>query len=185
MTPFVLRTARVVLDHPTSADVDDIARYCSDPVFERFLTIPWPYTRADAVSFIDDFVPTGWADDREWTWAIRAAGSPALQGVIGIRLDSGMVGYWLGREHRGRGILPEALTTLVDAVFARTDLEAVRWECVLGNVASLRVAQKCGFRFTGVGPGEVRGRTGEQSASWTGVLHRDDDRTPKSGWPPL
>jgi RimJ/RimL family protein N-acetyltransferase len=183
MEPFVLRTARLILDQPVSADIGDIARYCSDPVFERFLTIPWPYRRADAVAFVEQYVTTGWAGDREWTWAIRAGEGDPLLGVIGLRRDIAMVGFWLGAEHRGRGILPEALTAVVDEVFARTDRERVQWECVLGNAASLRVAQKCGFRFTGVGPGQVLGRTGEPSTSWTAVLDRDDDRAPKPGWP--
>ncbi|MDQ1085013.1 MULTISPECIES: GNAT family N-acetyltransferase [Microbacterium] len=183
MKPFTVRTARLVLDQPVAADVDDIARSCSDPLFERFMTIPWPYTRADAVSFVDEYVTAGWADDREWTWAIREGGGAPLLGVIGVRLGTGMVGFWLGGEHRGRNIMPEALTAVVDAVFARTDLDAVRWECVIGNAASLRTAQKCGFTFTGAGPGQVPGRTGERSASWTGMLRRDDDRTPKGGWP--
>lgn len=185
MEPFALRTARLVLDQPTDDDVDDITRYCCDPVFEHFLTIPWPYTREDAVSFVDQYVTTGWADDREWTWAIRENAGAPLIGVIGVRVESGMVGFWLGGEHRGSGILPEALSAVVDAVFARTSLAAVRWECVVGNAASMRVAQKSGFTFTGSGPGEVRSRTGEQSASWTGVLRRDDDRSPKDGWPDL
>lgn len=185
MQPFSLRTARLSLDQPTPGDVDDIARYCSDPVFERFMTVPWPYTTADAVAFVSQYVPAGWAEDSEWTWAIRAVGGDSLLGVIGVRLHPGTVGFWLAAEHRGRGILPEALRSVVDAVFARTSRDEVRWECVIGNAASLRVAQKCGFRFTGVRPGEVRGRNGEQTTSWTGVLRRDDDRTPKAGWPEL
>lgn len=185
MEPFVIPTARLVLEQPTDADVDDITRYCSDPVFEHFLTIPWPYRRKDAVGFVDEYVPSGWATDREWTWAIRGGEGASLLGVIGVRRHLGMVGYWLGGEHRGCGILPEALTAVADAIFTRTDLERVQWECVVGNTASLRVAQKCGFTFTGTAPGEVRSRTGEQSTSWTGALHRDDDRAPKDGWPVL
>lgn len=185
MEPFVLRTARFVLDQPRDADIDNITRYCSDPVFERFMTIPWPYARADAVFFVDQYVPTGWTEGVEWTWAIRESEGAPLLGVIGLRLETAMVGFWLGGAHRGRGVMPEALAAVVDAVFSRTHVDAVHWECVVGNTASLRVAQKCGFTFTGTGPGQVRSRTGEQSTSWTGALHRDDDRAPKDGWPVL
>lgn len=183
MTPFSLRTARLVLNQPTLADVDDIARYCADPVFEHYMTTPWPYTRDDAVGFIGGYVADGWAEDREWTWAIRDSDAGPLRGVIGVRVPWGMVGYWLGAEHRGRGLMPEALDAVIDATFARTAIDEVLWECVLGNVASMRVAQKSGFRYTGAQPGQVRGRDGGQSASWTGALGRDDDRSPKPGWP--
>jgi len=185
MTPFSVRTARLVLNQPTIADADDIIAYCSDPVFEHYLTIPWPYTRDDAVGFVEGYVAEGWAENREWTWAIRDADAGPLLGVIGVRMERGMVGYWLGAEHRGLGILPEALAAVIDAVFARTDLDEVHWECILGNVASMRVAKKAGFRYTGVQLGQVRGRDGRQSTSWTGVLRRDDDRAPKEGWPDI
>ncbi len=183
MDPFRLTTDRLVLDQPTDADVDDIAAYCVDPVFERFMVTPWPYRREHAVGFVSEYVPQGWARDDEWTWAIREQSGGALLGVVGVRLGGGMVGYWLGAPHRGRGILPEALTAAVDAVFARTALDRVRWECTVGNVASLRVAQKCGFRFTGEHAGLIAGRDGSPIIAWNGELLRADDRAPKPGWP--
>lgn len=184
MPPFELRTQRFVLDQPTGADVDDIARYCSDPVFERFMVTPWPYQRSDAVGFVEDYVPQGWSSGAEWTWAIRSEPDAPLLGVVGVRTESGMVGYWLGAPHRGRGVMPEALGAVIDAVFARTDRDALRWECAVGNVASGRVAQKCGFRFTGKGEGMVRGRDGGPMLSWTGELGRGDGRAAQA-WPVL
>lgn len=181
--PFALRTERFLLDQPTSADVDDIARYCADPVFEHYMTTPWPYERADAEFFVDDYVRNGWADGAEWTWAIRDGEGEPLLGVVGIRLLSGMLGYWLGAPHRGRGVMPEAATAVIDAVFERTDREEIGWECVVGNTASLRVAQKAGFTFTGERPGRIPSRDGSPITSWHGVLGRGDSRAPKHGWP--
>lgn len=106
MDPFVLRTQHLVLDQPAARDVDDIATYCADPVFERFMVTPWPYERRHAEYFVEEYAPGGWARGDEWTWAIRERPGGALLGVVGIRLDSGMVGYWLGSPHRGRGIVP-------------------------------------------------------------------------------
>jgi RimJ/RimL family protein N-acetyltransferase len=71
MEPVSLRSARLVLSAPTLDDVDAIVRYCQDPLFERYLTTPWPYTREDGVSFVESFVPSGWAADRDYTWGIR------------------------------------------------------------------------------------------------------------------
>ena len=51
MQPVALRTARLVLDRPVLADAELVTRYCQDPIFERYLTTPWPYTPADAESF--------------------------------------------------------------------------------------------------------------------------------------
>ena len=40
MTPFALETARLTLDQLSDADVDDVARYCAEPVFDRFMVTP-------------------------------------------------------------------------------------------------------------------------------------------------
>lgn len=183
MDPFGLKTPRLVLDQPNLADVDLIAEYASDPVFEAYMATPWPYERHHAESFVGEFVPGSWASGSEWTWAIREASTGPLLGMIGIRLPSGMLGFWLGAPHRGSGIMSEAVSAVVDAVFERTDADRILWECVLGNEASLSVARKTGFRFTGSAPGMVPTRTGESVVSWTAELRRDDSRVPKSGWP--
>jgi RimJ/RimL family protein N-acetyltransferase len=65
MIPVTLRTERLVLDQPTAADVDVITEYCQDPIFEAYLTTPWPYTRADAEQFVETHVPNGWSEGTE------------------------------------------------------------------------------------------------------------------------
>ncbi|WP_175494308.1 GNAT family N-acetyltransferase [Herbiconiux ginsengi] len=183
MEPFSLTTERLVLDQPVARDVDLIASYCADPVFEGFMTTPWPYERKHAEYFVSSFVPDGWLRGEEWTWAIRERRGQDMLGAIGVRTHSGMVGFWLGAPHRGRSIMPEALAAVVDAVFERSDRAEILWECVVGNTPSLRVAEKVGFRFTGEELGIIPGRDGSLTPSWTGRLGRNDDRTPQPGWP--
>lgn len=65
MRPFTLGAGELLLDEPTEADVDAIAGYCQDPVFERFLTLPWPYARKDAEFFVNEYVPHGWESGTE------------------------------------------------------------------------------------------------------------------------
>jgi RimJ/RimL family protein N-acetyltransferase len=55
------------------------------------------------------------------------------------------VGYWLGREFWGRGVATLALTAFV-AVIDERPLTAAAFE---GNVASMRVLEKCGFVRSG------------------------------------
>lgn len=78
--------------------------------------------------------------------------------------------------------MPEALTAVADWAFQRGERE-LRWECVLGNRASLAAARKAGFRYTGQRPAEIPMRDGSRPEAWHGVLLRDDDRTEKDGWP--
>ena len=55
------------------------------------------------------------------------------------------VGYWIGKEHWGRGIASAALAAFVSEVTTRPLLAHVAKH----NVASTRVLEKCGFEITG------------------------------------
>lgn len=186
MQPFVLgagivRAGPLLLDQPTRDDVDAITRYCQDPVFEEFMTLPWPYRRRDAEFFVDDYVPRGWESGTEVTWALRINGE--FLGVVGVRKAIGMIGFWLGAEHRGHGHMPRAVTAVADWAFSSGWLDSIRWEAVVGNRASLAVARKTGFRYTGVEPAHVVGRDGSHPDSRQAILQASDDREQKPGWP--
>lgn len=181
MIPVTLRTHRLVLDQPTGADVDAITEYCQDPLFEAYLTTPWPYERGHAVQFVESYVPTGWADDTEYTWVLRADGT--FVGVIGARSARDDVGFWLGAPFRRRGYMVEALGGVADWWFTSLGRDALRWECVVGNDASAATARATGFTYTGVAPAEVPKRDGSLPLAWHGILRCSDARTPKSGWP--
>ena len=181
MIPVVLRTERLVLDQPGERDIPLITEYCQDPLFERYLTTPWPYTEEHARGFVTEFVPGGWADDREYTWAIREFEGGPLLGVVGNGVSPGGIGYWLGAPHRGSGYMTEAVRAVLDWAFERGAQRAT-WECVVGNVASAAVARKCGFRYTGERPTGAW-RDESRPLAWHGELAADDDRTEKDGWP--
>lgn len=184
MQPFELRTARLVLNQPGPDDVDAIAEYCADPVFEHFLPTPWPYTRADAVSFTTGFVPRAWSDDSEATWAVRLNTSGALIGMISLRLQRHDIGFWVGAPHRGFGYMPEAASAVADWALDGGILNAseVRWESVVGNIASARVARKAGFRYAGIAPSSDPARDGTSRQSWHATL-APGIRSVHAGWP--
>ncbi|WP_210480510.1 GNAT family N-acetyltransferase [Naasia sp. SYSU D00948] len=173
MAPFELRTERLLLDQPVAADVDDITRYCQDPLFERFMTVPVPYSRRDAEYFVSRHVPDGWASGTEYTWALRVAGSQDVVGMIALRTARPDLGYWLGAPHRGHGYMTEAVRAVTGWAF-RSGYERVEWECVAGNLASAAVARGAGFGYTGEGPSVLTFRDGSHPHSWHGVLPAPD-----------
>jgi RimJ/RimL family protein N-acetyltransferase len=182
VVPETLSGDRLVLSVPVDSDLDRIAEYCIDPEFERYLTTPWPYTRAHAESFVRDYVPAAWHDDSEYTWAIREGEDGPLLGMISWR-RRGDLGYWMGAPHRGKGYTSEAVAIVIEWVFGTGLATRIRWESFAGNLASARVAQRAGFRFAGTGPLEQPARDGSHPGGWHAVLERDDDRAPTDGWP--
>ena len=186
MAPFTLSEPGLLLDELRPDDEAAIVEYCQDPLFERFLTIPWPYRLGDAEYFVREFAPHGWADGSELTWALRDAHG-VFMGVIGLRLPTSDLGFWLGAPHRGHGYMPRAVRLLTDWVFSTGfgGLTQIGWACVEGNTSSMAVARKCGFTFTGVGPATTPARDGSHPQSWHGVLRRGDPPVPQPGWPAL
>ncbi|RZS67972.1 RimJ/RimL family protein N-acetyltransferase [Agromyces ramosus] len=171
MRPVAIRTARLVLDEPTLADADRVAEYCRDPLFERYLTTPWPYSRADAEAFLGVFVPESWASGTERTWAIRRAPGGELLGVIGVREPRHEIGYWMGAAHRGAGLMTEAAVAVADWALAGGVRGATTlfWRAVEGNVASARVARAAGFRRIEPADPTVPARDGDALPAWHAV----------------
>ena len=185
MQPLTLRTDRLVLDQPRDGDVDAITEYCQDPLFERYLTVPWPYEREHAVSFVSDYIPAGWSNDSEATWALRTTEGDLLLGVVSIRFEHNDLGFWIGYPHRGRGYMPEAVAAVCDWAFERAgDARFIVWECAAGNVASARVARKSGFRFAGTAPLRIPARDGSYPLGWHGSL-APGIRSVHGGWPAI
>jgi RimJ/RimL family protein N-acetyltransferase len=185
MRPYVLEDAELRLDQPGPDDVAAITEHCQDPIFERFLTLPWPYRIGDAHYFVEEHVPRGWSNGNEFTWAVRAAAGAPLVGIIGFRTARSDLGFWLGAAHRGRGIMPRAVGLVTGHLLGGglPGIHVVRWECVVGNTSSLAVARKCGFTFTGTKPANVAARDGSHPESWHAELRQGDSLEPKTGWP--
>ncbi|HEY5231791.1 MAG TPA: GNAT family N-acetyltransferase [Galbitalea sp.] len=180
MKPVTLRTTRLTLDQPILADVDLVTEYCQDPLFETYLTTPWPYRRENAVNFLTGYVPGAWQRGTEYSWAIRR--DSELLGLIGFRTERRDIGFWIGAPHRGNGYMTEATTAVLDWLFQEGH-DNILWECFLGNVQSVSVARKVGFTFTGVAESVVARRDGSHPPAWHGTIAKDDSREPKPGWP--
>lgn len=181
MKPVTLHSARLVLDQPTLDDVELITEYCNDEAFGgQSMTTPWPYERRHAVDFVSRRVPGWWAADSEYTWAIRQEG--IIIGMIGYRTGNHDIGYWLGAEYRGRGLVPEAVNRVLDWVFA-SGVREVFWETTVGNTSSMAVARKTGFTFRGTQTAVFTARDGSHPPTWQGAIAASDSRDPKPGWP--
>jgi RimJ/RimL family protein N-acetyltransferase len=62
----------------------------------------------------------------------------------------GAVGYWLAPQARGRGVATRAVRLVARWAFDEVGLARVSVTCGPDNLASQRVAERCGFRREGV-----------------------------------
>ncbi len=60
------------------------------------------------------------------------------------------IGYWLGSEWVGRGLMTAAVGRLVDHAFATWELNRVEIQAAVGNARSRAIPERLGFRQEGV-----------------------------------
>jgi RimJ/RimL family protein N-acetyltransferase len=149
----VLETERLVLRSPRRSDVKAIVRLVSDRrVAENTARIPHPYGIEDA----ERFIAAVNRQDGEATFAITRGAD--LIGVCGVepRETAPEIGYWLGAPYWGRGFATEAVRAVIDHAFGTLGHDTLQAGARIGNPASRRVLEKCGFQWTGVGLYRIR-----------------------------
>jgi RimJ/RimL family protein N-acetyltransferase len=142
-----LATQRLVLRAPVPADAKTIAILAGDlRVAAQTARIPHPYGIEDAERFLAS-VNRG---DGERCFAITR--DDTLIGLCGIAKgeSNAEIGYWLGAPSWGRGYATEAARAVIDHAFCDLDYEILESGALVGNPASRRVLEKCGFQWTGV-----------------------------------
>jgi ribosomal-protein-serine acetyltransferase len=62
----------------------------------------------------------------------------------------GHIGYWLGREHQGRGIMIASVRALMNHGFKKLGLNRQCISAAVDNVRSRAIPEHLGFRFEGI-----------------------------------
>ena len=132
-----------------TGDEDSLVRHANNPKIWRNLrdAFPHPYTLENAQWWIG----VAGSADPITSFAIEVQGEAA--GAIGLILKddvfrrSAEIGYWLGEEFWGRGIVTEALQAMTDYAFATWDLCRISAGVFEWNPGSARVLEKAGYEF--------------------------------------
>lgn len=178
----------VVLRAHTDADVDAVVQLCSDPEMAAWTTVPSPYTREHAESFVRESAEQ-WAHGGELRFAIEAddagaGGAKRYAGNLALRPSKGggmEVGFSLAPWARQRGVMSAALRTALRWSFDTFDTQVVHWKAHVGNWPSRRVAWACGFRVEGTVRGLLEAR-GVRYDGWIGSLVRGEPMSPAHPW---
>jgi RimJ/RimL family protein N-acetyltransferase len=154
--PTKIETRRLILRAPIRGDVPALVKLADNKsIAEKLARLPSPYTRADAIGFIEIFSQR--ADERPY--AITLNGTDLI-GIVGFSYAMGQypeLGYWLGEPHWGKGIMSEAVKGLLEAAFATGHYPIVQANALQTNAGSINVLEKAGFKKHGEG---AHGRAG-------------------------
>lgn len=135
--------------------VDDrpaVLASCRDEEIRRWRHRP-PADPAEADAYIRRRV-LDWARDERLTWAVCEPTTGAMLGEVSLDLVDLTVGTaeaacWALPQARGAGMTTTALGAVTRFAFGGLGLHRITYQWAEGNIASGRVAQKCGFRSEG------------------------------------
>jgi ribosomal-protein-alanine N-acetyltransferase len=110
---------------------------------------PHPYTIRDA----NEFLQRALSDEITTKFCIeinhKAVGGMGIHPGQDVHSHTATLGYWLGEDFWGRGIMANAVSALTDFWFQSFPLRRISAEVFSNNPASARVLEKAGFVLEG------------------------------------
>ncbi len=147
----IIKTERLILRPWKESDAEELFRYASDP--EVGPIAGWPPHKSMAESL---YVINNVLCGRE-CYAVCLNSDDLAIGAIELMLnghtdmtdkdDECELGYWLGRQFWGQGLIPEAAGALIRRGFEKLGMNRIWCGWYDGNLKSKRVQEKLGFVY--------------------------------------
>lgn len=134
-----------------AGDVHALARHANNRKIwinlrDRF---PHPYTDEHAREFLTHVAQQA----RPTVWAIEvdgeAAGGIGLVQLTDVERVSAEIGYWLGEQFWGRGVITDAVKAVTEEAFRQMEIVRIFALPFADNPASVRVLEKAGYVLEG------------------------------------
>jgi ribosomal-protein-alanine N-acetyltransferase len=141
----------IYLSPPQLSDKEALIEGINDPdVSKNTSSIPYPYTEAHADEWLARVKTLLHANGMPMLFAIRNA-DKRLIGATGMFYTEGIepgaveLGYWLHRNYRGKGIIPQVLNRLGEIAKQYYDVQKFQAHIFTFNPSSARALEKAGF----------------------------------------
>lgn len=149
----ILKTKRLILRKPRLSDWKDIVEGAGEyDVAKTTASIPYPYKKKDAMSFIKDSIKN-WSK-REYTFFIELKVEKKVIGAMsigGINRFIGVAetGSWINKKYWRQGFITEAKIAANDFAFNKLKLRRLYSPVYKDNQASNATQKKMGYKFEG------------------------------------
>lgn len=148
----MLKTKRLILRKWEESDAENLYKYASNRLVGPAAGWP-PHTSVENSREIIKNVLSS-----PETYAIVDKRTNTAIGSIGIKIGKysnlgipdteGEIGYWLGVDFWGQGLVPEAVNRIIEHGFCELKLNTIWCGYYEGNEKSKRVQEKTGFRYS-------------------------------------
>lgn len=150
---FTLFTPRMTIRPLGAGDAAPLSAMASPEVARNLSRMRPGWSVAEAAEFI---AGDAWAGYPGFMLGISR--ESVLAGGLGFGGTPLEIGYFLGRDHWGRGLMTEALSAFLPELFRRFPVTRIAAERFEDNPASGRILEKFGFVATGRGIGHSKAR---------------------------
>lgn len=126
-----------------------LAYHANNPKIAKYLrdVFPSPYSQADALSWIQLNQSTSLPQHLAITVDNQCVGSVGITIQADIHRCNAEIGYWLGEDYWGKGIITEAVQAMVEYAFENFDIVRIYAGVIDGNKGSEKVLKKAGFHL--------------------------------------
>lgn len=111
---------------------------------------PHPYSINDANQYIDYCLRSPISTDYAITINDDAVGGIGIVPKIDIERISAEIGFWIGEELWGQGIMTDIVKCFTKFVFETTKISHLYASAFHYNIGSMRVLERAGYRFVGI-----------------------------------
>lgn len=152
VTGVVLESSRLILREWTLNDVDDMFSYASVPGVGEMAGWPHHQDKEESLRIVKHFI------EGKHTFAIVYKENNNVIGSLGLEeygaedklseffnYQGREIGYVLGKDYWGKGIMPEAVQLVIKYLFEELDYDFLLCGHYDKNHQSQRVQEKCGF----------------------------------------
>lgn len=152
---FPIETPRLILRPFGQQDIEPFARYRSDPDVARYQGWEAPYSLEQAASFVAEMQRAVPGASGQWLQiAVEEKSTGCLAGDCAFKLQGAgpfqaELGMTLARDFWSKGYAAEAVTALLDALFADPNLHRAYANIDPRNRSSARLLERLGFRHEG------------------------------------
>lgn len=141
-----------LLEYRYDQELYDLIDHNRDNLREWLSWVDGMRSAQDTKSFIGR-TRKQWADHEGFTAGIFY--KDAICGIIGFnsvnwRQKHISIGYWLGQQFQGKGIITQACAALVDHAFQEMNLHRVEIRTAVENFKSRAVPERLGFKEEGI-----------------------------------
>jgi RimJ/RimL family protein N-acetyltransferase len=173
-----IETQRLILRRFRLEDAEDMYHnWASDPEVTRYLT--WPVHASVEVtkSLLADWVAR-YEDGGTFNWVMEDKETGKAIGNISVvklneRTEAADMGYCMSRAYWGRGLMPEALTAVINYLFDVVGLNRIAACHDVNNPKSGRVMDKAGMRQEGILRAAGKNNLGICDEVWHAIIKSD------------